>query len=278
MSTILTELLQILVEDEVQKTLEPFDITRLDDPALKPAEKVEYAKKTLPYINEGSSRAVFALSEKEVLKIAMNRAGIAQNEAEHKLSKEERAKGFVAEVYQFGKGFSWLRSERVVPVASFDEFKELSGISFKTYVEMMDEWLSSSESTESKFLNGGIEKLERMLKTNTRILKDPKLFYQTKQRIASYKLAWKSPFLRAMMKLVNRDLQIGDVARMQKASQGKHLDTTLKHYGRTWDNRIVLLDYGFSKAVADVYYGDAGRIATAADEPPEQTSGSPLFV
>lgn len=278
MTMILKELLEILVEDEVEKTLEPFDITHLDDPRLKPAEKVEYANRTLPYLDKGSSRAVFGLSDKEVLKVAKNRAGVAQNEAEYKLSMDQRAKGFVADVYAFGKGFGWLRSERVDPLTSFEEFKELSGVSFKTYVDMIDAWLSSPESTESQFLNGGIAKFERLLKTNTRILKDPKLFLQTKQQLESYKLAWKSPFLRAMMRLVNRELKVGDVARIEKTGS-KHLDTTLKHYGRTWDNRVVLLDYGFTKEVADTYYGDEGRIATPEEESPEQqTTGNPLFV
>jgi hypothetical protein len=274
---ILKELLEILVEDEVEKTLEPFDITHLDDPRLKPAEKVDYAHRTLPYIDKGSSRAVFALSDKEVLKVARNRAGIAQNEAEHKLSTDQRAKGFVADVYAFGKGFGWLKSERVNPLTSFEEFKGLSGISFKTYVDMIDAWLSSPDSTESQFLNGGIAKFERLLKTNTRILKDPKLFLQTKQQLESYKLAWKSPFLRAMMRLVDRELKVGDVASIEKSSKGS--STTLKHYGQTWDNRIVLLDYGFTKEVANVYYGDEGRIATPEEEAPEQqTTDNPLFV
>lgn len=266
--SLLKILVEELVDSEIDKSIESFDIKALDSQP-NPDAKVAYAQKTLPFIDKGSSRSVFILSDKEVLKVARNRAGVAQNEAESKLSNDGKASNFVAKVFGHGGGYSWLRSERVTPLTSFDEFKELAGIPFKTYVEMIDEWLNSPAPNEGKFLNTGINRLENALKTDRRVLKDPKLFFQTKQRLENYKLAWKSPFLRAMMGLVNRELSVGDVARISKSG------TTLKHYGRTWDNRIVLLDYGFTHSVADVYYGNDGRVVTSASEtPPEQ---SPVF-
>jgi molecular chaperone DnaJ len=90
-------------------------------------EMFKFAKKNgLRYLGEGSSRAVFALDSKRVIKIAMNMKGIAQNGAELQLSHDANAP--IARIYRYDTDMWWLVSELVRPITSPEEFKTLTGI------------------------------------------------------------------------------------------------------------------------------------------------------
>jgi hypothetical protein len=256
----LRTLIESLVDGEINLQ-QPFDIEKLSNPSLTPQEKEEYAKATLDFLDKGSSRSVFSLDDRMVLKVARNRAGLAQNKAEAELSGKARGGDFVAKVFDHAPDFSWLKSEKVEPLTSPEQFEALVGIPFDVYVNLIGKWIDSPESNEGKFLGSIINRLETNLKTNPRYLRDRKMSLEAKIQLDDFKRAWKSPFIKAMMGLVNRELKVGDVARMDNSSSGTP-STTIGHYGRTPDNGIVLLDYGFTHAVGDQHYNSQGRIQT----------------
>lgn len=262
----LRTLIESLVDGEIGiEKKEPFDIEKLSSSSMSPQEKEKYAQKTLPFLNKGSARSVFALDDITVLKVARNRAGLAQNKAEAGLSSNPRGGNFVVKVYEHAPDFSWLKSEKVIPLTSSDQFEALAGIPFDIYVNLIGKWIDSPESNEGKFLGSMINKLETNLKSNPRYLRDRKLSLETKIQLDDLKRSWKSPFIKAMMGLVNRELKVGDVARIETSS-GSSPSTTIGHYGETPDGRVVLLDYGFTHAVGDQHYNSQGRIRTVGSD------------
>lgn len=67
----------------------------------------------LDCLGEGSSRVVYALNNKCVIKIATSKAGLAQNRAEAKISNHPKAKARVARVLRADPNFDWIIAERV---------------------------------------------------------------------------------------------------------------------------------------------------------------------
>lgn len=64
-------------------------------------------------LGEGSSRLVYAINKKCVIKIATSKAGLAQNRAEAKICNHPKSKGRVTRVLRVGSNFGWLIVERV---------------------------------------------------------------------------------------------------------------------------------------------------------------------
>lgn len=62
-------------------------------------KRLAYAENKLEDMGEGSSRKVFLLSSKKVLKIATNNLGYAQNEGEVEIYTNPSTKPIVAQVY-----------------------------------------------------------------------------------------------------------------------------------------------------------------------------------
>ncbi len=91
------------------------------------------------YIGSGSGRKVFDLGNGYVLKIAKNKAGIAQNKAEYIISDNDQTKLF-AKVIQVSSDFSLLIMEKASRISDIlyvwkhfnvsnkDEFLKTSGI------------------------------------------------------------------------------------------------------------------------------------------------------
>jgi hypothetical protein len=106
--------------------------------------QLRYAEKHLEYLGGGSSREVFMLSNKYVLKIIGEDegAGKAQNEAEVDLYTNPSVKPLVTKIYDFDKEYNWIISELVRELNSEDEFEELSGMKwmrFRAILEVLEE-------------------------------------------------------------------------------------------------------------------------------------------
>lgn len=89
------------------------------------AERMQYANDRLEFLGEGSSRAVYVLTSKHVLKVANCTAGVAQNKAEVDVFTNPLTKGFVAAIYDFDPKYAWLSSELVVPFEHSEEIERL---------------------------------------------------------------------------------------------------------------------------------------------------------
>ena len=103
-------------------------------------EKIKYCKENLEQIGKGSSRLVFTLTSKTVLKLAWNKKGLEQNTLEssdqiHKLfgdlvpALKKKCKG--DEIY-------WIVMEKAKPVDE-QTFEKISKIPFKTFQKAMKE-------------------------------------------------------------------------------------------------------------------------------------------
>lgn len=190
-------------------------------------EMVEFAKKNgLRYLGEGSSRSVFVLDSKRVLKIAMNMKGIAQNRTELELSHDHEAP--VARIYQYDTDMWWLVSELVRPIASPEEFKALTGIPWHA----MKRFLSGHYDHDDleTFQQDMIRKVKENLLDGATI--------QDVQNISNNSFIIKlSKFLTSKGSV----LMAGDLM-------------LFEHWGKTPDQRVVLLDYGYTEEVYNDYY------------------------
>ena len=103
--------------------------------------RLKYAKDNLELLSDGgTSRIVFLLSSKKVLKISLlnlrdpkvNKKGIAQNEAE--VRNSQQIPNLVTKVFEYAPDYSWIISELVRPLKSKEEFY---------YIELLRKCLKS---------------------------------------------------------------------------------------------------------------------------------------
>ena len=197
---------------------DPKIITQRKFPSLRAAIMFVKDKAKLRFLGQGSSREVFALDAKRALKMARNEKGIAQNQAELSIATDAEG-GLVAKIFQYDPEYKWLVSELVRPITSGEEFKHLTGISWGVFVHL----IYHSYDWEHVLLTIDPWRLEPG---------------ETPEKIR------KSPFLvKAMAGLssIQETLLEGDLVR-------------LDHWGKTPDQRVVLLDYGFTEDVAMDHY------------------------
>lgn len=106
---------------------------------------LQYAKEFLEIMGTGSSRMAFLFSSRYVLKIAINKKGLAQNEAEVDVFTNPKSKGVVAKVYSSDPQFRWLVSDLVKPLSSPAEFEDLTGIDWPNFVNLLRPKVKSNQ-------------------------------------------------------------------------------------------------------------------------------------
>lgn len=178
-----------------------------------------YSQESLKEIGKGSSRTVFALTSRFVLKVAHNQLGIAQNAAEVEIYTNPYSKPIAAKIIEYGKGYIWIISEIVKPINDIRDFKRYAGIPF----HLLDKAIELS-------IDRG-DRVEEII--NFVFRKDIIKTYSIKDSVIS----WVKDVL---ITLAKTDLMPGDLFE-------------LSHWGKTSDGRVVLLDYGFTKDVAKAY-------------------------
>lgn len=100
-----------------------FDFSVLEE--LECADRKTYADKCLPFIGNGTSRRVYVLSSKKVLKLAYSshngecELGAVQNEVEATVSRDAAVRKSVTRVYRVGPEYEYIVSERAV-VSQFE--------------------------------------------------------------------------------------------------------------------------------------------------------------
>ena len=88
--------------------------------------KLEYVKSILPRIGGGSSRAVFAVDDSKVLKVAKNKKGLLQNRSEDDYVKQQY--DIVAKVFDSDRDNYFIEMERAKKVSE-KRFFQLTDIS-----------------------------------------------------------------------------------------------------------------------------------------------------
>jgi len=122
-----------LTEEECE-TEYGFDIRCLD--SLKSFKKrIEYCRRFLKFLGRGSSRIVFLMPNGHALKMAWNKKGLAQNEAEEGDYYLDTLDCF-AKTFNTSEDHTWIETE-LARKCSESEFERLNGFSFKNMVDVI---------------------------------------------------------------------------------------------------------------------------------------------
>jgi hypothetical protein len=95
------------------------------------ADRITYADKHLKRLSSGSSRIVFVLPDNTVLKLAKNKRGLKQNEAE---SNSKMKSKFLNKILAVAKNFAWINTRFLDKIKEKD-FEKMTGINFKDFGE-----------------------------------------------------------------------------------------------------------------------------------------------
>lgn len=102
------------------------------------AGKVKYAQlHLLGKVGAGSSRAVFKIDDEKVIKIAMNKKGLAQNLSESEGFKQNY--DILARVFDIDQDDMWIEMELAKKITFPKRFEQLVG----TTVQELEQWLRS---------------------------------------------------------------------------------------------------------------------------------------
>jgi len=95
---------------------------------LQLGDMLEYPKVTLEFLGQGSSRNVYIISSKKVLKMAYNEAGIMQNKKEVETYVKFGSSGIITKIYDSDSKGLWIISELVKPFLNEKQFLNAAGI------------------------------------------------------------------------------------------------------------------------------------------------------
>lgn len=224
----------MITESVVQAINEmKFDPKTLSDLTKFPSfeDRMEWVEKNLRFLGQGSSRSAYILDSKRVLKLAINHKGIAQNETEIEVATDPKQKQIYAKIFQYDPKYKWLVSELVRELNSQDEFHQLTGV----------EWRYFENIVEMSFGLKGSRNWQEYVYLIRNHLKYYEGFTDNEAEEYIEKLISNKWFFNAMESLKNSSLLGGDIA-------------IIEHWGKTPDQRVVLLDYGYTKAVRSQFY------------------------
>lgn len=216
--TLLTMIQEAVLQAVEEAKFDPVILTQrnldFDDAITFVREKAK-----LRFLGEGSSRIVFALDSKKVLKLAIDVRGVAQNKAEVE-TFQSSPNGLVASIFRFDPAYQWVISELVRPLNDANEFQQLTGISWGIFRRLVGE--------NHEDWKGNI----------------PDILRRVGQKNTSPHMVYNNPFTKNAM---------NSLARLPTPLLGADLNR-IEHWGKTPDQRVVLLDYGYTQQVSDDHY------------------------
>lgn len=248
----LKSLLNYLLENVDEAALRGFslDVLRKETERLRkkyvyPEDVGRYLRRfvgehyNLPYMGEGSSRIVYALSTSKVLKIAKNQKGIAQNEAEKIVAQNPSTRYIGAKIYESDPDNHWSVMEIAKIYENGTQLKLDLGIP-RELAERHGYDITSAafDLTKVYDLDRSVEEVIearfRRVPENKKAIEDLRKFLEDppKSMLALVDLIHNAP--------TDQALQPGDIVP--------------DHFGKTIDGRPVLIDYGFTTGVAEEYY------------------------
>jgi hypothetical protein len=170
-------------------------------------------------MGEGSSRAVYLLDSKRVLKLATNEQGVEQNRKEQEVFNSS-LQPLVARLFEESQDGSWLVSELVRPLSSEEDFEALTGLPWVVVAMFL---------AENQKLRDPEQTQEVMKVKFSKFKQEP--YASMGKKLDAFFL---KPWFQEMSVLLGRSeirLNVNDL-------------TNLEHWGKTADQRVVLLDYG----------------------------------
>ncbi len=197
--------------------------TLVNQPTL--VYKKQYLKQFFSVLGEGSSRIVFEVDDRHVLKLAINDAGIAQNEAEIQIGKKQNP--ICIRIINYDPAGSYIETERAEPLEDEKEsalyFEYYTGISFKRLYALLQDLGSDS------------------------------IIYDINQYVIdNYQEELKNKWVQQLIKLAidNSYVVPGDFVKLSSYGVVKR-----RTQGKTgWYHAVVLLDLGFTNDVYRNHY------------------------
>lgn len=236
------------------------------------------------FMGKGSSRLVYRLDSKKVLKLAHDQkrdigAGIEQNKLEARISSQ--FPDILSRVYRIHPKGYYMVSELVRPVTSWNEVVQYFGVDpvdiipgKYTYHQIEGEGgnlekIIQAGVTEKKIPYFSITSLEQELKSF--ILNKGFLTHFFEDWLRYKKITVNPEIITKIQYQLNnlihfeRTGEPRGTKQLMKTTQGKQLVEISKmlsymdllvvdHWGKTADGKIVLLDYGFDEDIAKQYY------------------------
>lgn len=181
-------------------------------------QRIQYCEQNLQRISSGSSRIVYRIDDEKVLKLAKNKKGLAQNEAEVDFGTESYLEGVVAEVFQYDENNMWVEMELAQKLNESD-FKRITGFNFKDYTAAINNY----HHERTNYRNG--QKMDV----------DPNIVAQM----------WEDEFVYGIFQYIgNYDVPSGDLMRLSSYGVVK----------RDGQETIVLIDYGLTDDIYKTHY------------------------
>jgi len=199
-------------------------------------ERFEWLKQNgFEQLGQGSSRAAFLVNQRKVLKLALNKAGLAQNRIEfEKLSGVNSP--YHPKVFDKAPDDSWIEVELVKP---FKNIEELAAY-FNIGVSDLDRLISVAKTVPE----GGTIKVK--LESNIKDMEEGPPISGFKTYLETYKKLLHNPkLLDVAQHIMNIDLVIDDFANYE-------------HFGLAGDGRLVITDAGFTPEVSSNFYRPTG--------------------
>jgi hypothetical protein len=111
-----------------------FDIRKFK--SLKDIKEMNaYADSFLEKLGQGSSRAAYILSSSKVLKIAVNKKGVAQNKTEMDVFTNPQTKPMISKIVDYDPEYTWLLADSVREFKSERDFEVAAKIRFGDFID-----------------------------------------------------------------------------------------------------------------------------------------------
>lgn len=216
----------------------------------------EYIRQHFPEleeVNSGSSRTVFIIDSKRVLKVVKNLAGKAQNKAEVEIYTKNKESGLFTKVFRWNASYTWIISELVRPLKQYKEFQELTGFDFFTMEKAfrIGEMPAMLEYYKNQY-EASNQVLQKWLSPNKPSYIDQYDIEGQQKNVQALQQIYKSLSNPKVFDFLDRLLAAKEVNELEEADL-----TSIGHWGKTADGRVVILDYGYTSNVRNTYYGNA---------------------
>jgi hypothetical protein len=240
---------------------------------------------------------VYAISPKRVIKVALNKAGLAQNRTEVDVATDPKTRPVIANVFQADDDYKWIVSELVRPI-SVGEFKSLTGIdhgtfrNFINYSQAQEEIAASQKSVQkgketkpepgrrsdaksssttlgstqmsptllSKTERDKTAKLENITKIKQTFDVDVDELPDPERDSDTLGVSRRQRMSNIMQKLEpkQRDFLLSVAALVNTADLLTGDVAKINSWGKTADGRLVLFDYGYTPDVKAKHYHPMG--------------------
>ena len=227
------------------------------------SKRLAYAEENLPeYLGSGSSRTAYVLSNRYVLKIAKNRKGIAQNKAEVELAVNPNVNKITTKIYDVGAKYVYLVTDLVRTLSENDkEFEKITGSTWRSIVDVLKVYAKFKDldavaveiEDQIEQADGEIEYFTKRLNVAENLPEPIERDVRIAKRLVSLQIQNKDELL-AVLETVGNPFVLNIVKSLESSELliGDLLNAG--HWGKTADGRIVLLDYGFTRDVAEKHY------------------------